>query len=120
MSRRALEHDHPAAFDFLRNDIKNVEDFFGRLGVVTLGLRRCFDFVIKEKLTEEEGVSDEDALKRLVQERVDCQRRRRGPRRREGRQPGSWIYSGEQVKVKNRGRRARGLRLHEVFSSHGR
>lgn len=69
---QSVEHDHPAAFDFLRNDIKNVEDFFGRLGVVTLGLRRCFDFVIKEKLTEEEGVSDEDALKRLLQERIDA------------------------------------------------
>lgn len=69
---QSVEHDHPAAFDFLRNDIKNVEDFFGRLGVVTLGLRRCFDFVTKEKLTEEEGVSDEDALKLLVQERVDA------------------------------------------------
>ncbi|KAF9565744.1 RIO1-domain-containing protein [Agrocybe pediades] len=68
---QSVEHDHPAAFDFLRNDIKNVEDFFGRLGVTCLGLRRCFEFVIKEKLTEEEGVSDEDVLVRLCAERDD-------------------------------------------------
>ncbi|KAF8964401.1 RIO1 family-domain-containing protein [Flammula alnicola] len=54
---QSVEHDHPAAFDFLRNDIKNVEDFFGRLGVDCLGLRRCFD--------------DADILKRLIRERAD-------------------------------------------------
>lgn len=67
---QSVEHDHPAAFDFLRNDIKNVEEFFGRLGVPCLGLRRCFEFVIKERLTEEEGVSEEDVLKRLLEERA--------------------------------------------------
>jgi len=66
---QSVEHDHPAAFDFLRNDIKNVEDFFGRLGVTCLGLRRCFEFVIKEKLTEEDGISDEDVLVRMCAEK---------------------------------------------------
>lgn len=42
---QSVEHDHPAAFDFLRNDIKNVEEFFGRFGVRCLGLRRCFEFI---------------------------------------------------------------------------
>ncbi|PPQ91448.1 hypothetical protein CVT25_014147 [Psilocybe cyanescens] len=68
---QSVEHDHPSAFDFLRNDIKNVEDFFGRLGVTCLGLRRCFEFVTKEKVTDEEGVSDEDVLKRLLAETAD-------------------------------------------------
>ncbi|KAH9480406.1 Serine/threonine-protein kinase rio1 [Psilocybe cubensis] len=70
---QSVEHDHPSAFDFLRNDIKNVEDFFGRLGVTCLGLRRCFEFVTKEKLTEEEGVSDEEVLKKLLAERAEDQ-----------------------------------------------
>lgn len=47
---QSVEHDHPSAFDFLRNDIKNVEEFFGRLGVRCLGLRRCFEFVTRESL----------------------------------------------------------------------
>lgn len=50
---QSVEHDHPSAFDFLRNDIKNVEDFFGRLGVHCLGLRRCFEFVTREQLAPE-------------------------------------------------------------------
>jgi len=64
---QSVEHDHPSAFDFLRNDIKNVEDFFGRLGVRCLGLRRCFEYVTKEKLSgsaEEEG----DVLVRWLEE----------------------------------------------------
>jgi RIO kinase 1 len=60
---QSVEHDHPSAFDFLRNDIKNVEEFFGRLGVKCLGLRRCFEFITKEKVSDVEGESDEDALR---------------------------------------------------------
>ncbi|KAG1809015.1 RIO1-domain-containing protein [Suillus variegatus] len=29
---QSVEHDHPSAFDFLRSDIKNIEDFFERFG----------------------------------------------------------------------------------------
>ena len=65
---QSVEHDHPAAFDFLRNDIKNMEDFFGRLGVRCLGLRRCFDFVTRGKLCEDGGTSDEDVLKKWLEE----------------------------------------------------
>ncbi|KAF8798965.1 RIO1-domain-containing protein [Phlegmacium glaucopus] len=65
---QSVEHDHPAAFDFLRNDIKNMEDFFGRLGVKCLGLRKCFDFVTRFKLCEDDGTSDEDVLKRWLEE----------------------------------------------------
>ncbi|KXN88075.1 Serine/threonine-protein kinase rio1 [Leucoagaricus sp. SymC.cos] len=48
---QSVEHDHPSAFDFLRNDIRNVEDFFGKFGVRCLGLRRCFEFITRERLT---------------------------------------------------------------------
>ncbi|EJC98445.1 RIO1-domain-containing protein [Fomitiporia mediterranea MF3/22] len=44
---QSVEHDHPHAFDFLRKDIGNVEEFFSRRGVRTLGLRRAFDFVTR-------------------------------------------------------------------------
>ena len=60
---QSVEHDHPSAFDFLRNDIKNVEDFFGRLGVKCLGLRRCFEFVTRDRFSQEEGLDDTDVLK---------------------------------------------------------
>jgi RIO kinase 1 len=65
---QSVEHDHPSAFDFLRNDIKNVEEFFGRFGVKCLGLRRCFEFTTKEKLSGVEGESEEDALRRWLED----------------------------------------------------
>lgn len=59
---QSVEHDHPSAFDFLRNDIKNVEEFFGRLGVKCLGLRRCFEFITLG------GSGDETLLKKWLAE----------------------------------------------------
>jgi len=47
---QSVEHDHPHAFDFLRADLRNIEDFFGKRGVRCLGLRRAFDFVTREVL----------------------------------------------------------------------
>ncbi|KAJ7366927.1 RIO1-domain-containing protein [Mycena albidolilacea] len=56
---QSVEHDHPAAFDFLRNDLKNVEEFFARRGVRCLGLRRAFEFVTRDQLP---AVDLDDAL----------------------------------------------------------
>ncbi|KAF7346376.1 Serine/threonine-protein kinase RIO1 [Mycena sanguinolenta] len=47
---QSVEHDHPSAFDFLRNDLKNVEEFFARRDVHCLGLRRAFEFVTRDQL----------------------------------------------------------------------
>lgn len=57
---QSVEHDHPSAFDFLRSDIKNVEDFFGKMGVRCLGIRRCFEFVISERLGSGSGQQQQD------------------------------------------------------------
>jgi RIO kinase 1 len=67
---QSVEHDHPSAFDFLRNDIKNVEEFFGRLGVTCLGLRRCFDFITKVTFASDSGAGNEDeaVLRRWLEE----------------------------------------------------
>lgn len=66
---QSVEHDHPHAFDFLRSDIKNVEEFFGRFGVKCLGLRRCFEFVTRDRL-EDSGTQDHDGdvLQRWITE----------------------------------------------------
>jgi RIO kinase 1 len=61
---QSVEQDHPNAFDFLRSDIKNVEEFWGRMGVSGLGVRRCFEFVTRENL---DG-ADEDVLKAWLEE----------------------------------------------------
>jgi len=60
---QSVEHDHPAAFDFLRSDIKNVEDFFAKMGVKCLGLRRCFEFIVKEQLDTADQPDDGVVLK---------------------------------------------------------
>ncbi|KIK38993.1 hypothetical protein CY34DRAFT_362706 [Suillus luteus UH-Slu-Lm8-n1] len=64
---QSVEHDHPSAFDFLRSDIKNIEDFFERFGVKCLGLRRCFDFITRVQVVEE-GQDEGSALKRWLTE----------------------------------------------------
>jgi len=64
---QSVEHDHPSAFDFLRSDIKNVEDFFAKMGVGCLGLRRCFEFVVKEKLDTKGGLNEEDVFKKWLE-----------------------------------------------------
>jgi RIO kinase 1 len=68
---QSVEHDHPHAWDFLRNDLKNVDEFWGRRGVRVLGLRRAFEFVTTEKFTtgdEGEGESVETILERWLEE----------------------------------------------------
>jgi RIO kinase 1 len=59
---QSVEHDHPSAFDFLRSDIKNIEDFFEKFGVKCLGLRRCFDFITRVQVAKE-GQDEGSALK---------------------------------------------------------
>ena len=42
---QSVEHDHPKSLEFLRMDIKNVTEFFGRKGVDTLLERALFGFI---------------------------------------------------------------------------
>ncbi|KAG1715729.1 hypothetical protein ID866_1445 [Astraeus odoratus] len=55
---QSVEHDHPSAFDFLRKDIKNIDEYFGRLGIKGLGVRRCFEFITREILEDGEQSLD--------------------------------------------------------------
>lgn len=68
---QSIEHEHPAAFDFLRSDIQNAEDFFARRGVRTLGLRRTFNLVTRDSWVKDRDETDDDAaeeVKRLLAE----------------------------------------------------
>lgn len=67
---QSVEHDHPSAFDFLRSDIRNIEDYFVKRSsgeVRTLGLRRAWKFIVDESvgLTREEEEGDEGEAKLL-------------------------------------------------------
>jgi RIO kinase 1 len=57
---QSIEQEHPAAFDFLRADIKNAEEWFSRRGVRTLGLRKTFGFVTGDSWIKDREETDED------------------------------------------------------------
>ena len=57
---QSVEHDHPSSLEFLRMDIKNVGDYFRRLGVEVLSERRCFRFITSSVLDKENFPAVED------------------------------------------------------------
>ncbi|KAL8724256.1 MAG: hypothetical protein Q9166_008045 [cf. Caloplaca sp. 2 TL-2023] len=59
---QSVEHDHPRGLEFLRMDIKNVNDFFRRKGVDTLPDKSIFSFV-----TAAQGYQDPVAMNKLIQ-----------------------------------------------------
>jgi RIO kinase 1 len=76
---QSVEQEHPSAFDFLRSDIRNVDDFFHRRSngeVKTLGLRRTWNFIVDESVglsrEEEEGDAGEDRLMDVLREWLDA------------------------------------------------
>lgn len=55
----------------MRADIQNAEDFFARRGVQTLGLRRTFNLVTRDKLVADREETDADVaaeVRRLLEE----------------------------------------------------
>ncbi|KAL8861631.1 MAG: hypothetical protein Q9178_002156 [Gyalolechia marmorata] len=59
---QSVEHDHPRSLEFLRMDIKNVNDFFRRQGVDTLPEKLVFGFV-----TAAQGPQDPEAMDASIQ-----------------------------------------------------
>ena len=43
---QSVEHDHPRSLDFLRMDIKNINDFFKRKDVNVLSDRRLYEYIM--------------------------------------------------------------------------
>ncbi|KAL3869725.1 hypothetical protein ACJMK2_042374 [Sinanodonta woodiana] len=50
---QSVEHDHPQALEFLRNDCSNITDYFCKKGVSTLSIKELFDFVTDITITKE-------------------------------------------------------------------
>ncbi|KAF2743354.1 RIO1-domain-containing protein [Sporormia fimetaria CBS 119925] len=61
---QSVEHEHPASLEFLRKDIKNVNDFFRSRGVEVLRERQVFGLVTKETLGEAEAKAEAVARER--------------------------------------------------------
>lgn len=67
---QSVEHDHPRSLDFLRMDIKNVNDFFGRKHVNVLRDRTVYEWIMKpEGSTKHEDLKAE--VDKLMGERTD-------------------------------------------------
>ncbi|KAJ1953776.1 Serine/threonine-protein kinase rio1 [Dispira parvispora] len=70
---QSVEHDHPHAFEFLRMDCTNVNDYFKKKGVAVIGLIRLFKFIVNEDFgtTEDEM----DAVLDKVGQEIDQESR---------------------------------------------
>ena len=66
---QSVEHDHPKSLEFLRMDIKNVSDFFGRKGVDTSPERSIFGFITAVHGGVEQSYMEE-TLEKLYENRA--------------------------------------------------
>ena len=60
---QSVEHEHPAALDFLRTDCRNVTDFYTKSGLQTMSTQELFDFVTSDELSGEDQDSIDAYLK---------------------------------------------------------
>lgn len=63
---QSVEQDHPHALEFLRTDLTNVDEWFKKRGVQTLGLRRSFDFVVSSDEALGLGEMEEEEIPTLI------------------------------------------------------
>lgn len=63
---QSVEHDHPHSLEFLRMDIKNVNDYFRRKGVAPFSERRIFRFITSE--SEDGKETSEELIEKLKAE----------------------------------------------------
>ncbi|RKP37725.1 RIO1 family-domain-containing protein, partial [Dimargaris cristalligena] len=61
---QSVEHDHPHAFDFLRMDCTNVNDYFKRKGVQVMGLLDMFRFVTSVEFDTADETMDAELEKK--------------------------------------------------------
>ncbi|RHZ86969.1 hypothetical protein Glove_41g103 [Diversispora epigaea] len=68
---QSVEHDHPHALEFLRNDCINITEYFKKKGVRVMSVRELFDFITDVNI----GIEDEKVEAELdkIQERLASQ-----------------------------------------------
>ncbi|KAG9784925.1 Serine/threonine-protein kinase rio1 [Exophiala dermatitidis] len=70
---QSVEVDHPRSLDFLRMDIKNVNDFFKRQGVAVLSDKKVYLFITKQAANESQLEIDtlRAEIDKMLAERTD-------------------------------------------------
>ncbi|KAK3660382.1 Serine/threonine-protein kinase rio1 [Elasticomyces elasticus] len=64
---QSVEHDHPRSLEFLRMDVKNISDFFGRKGVDTLSERAVFGFVTVASAPQASEMEGEGGMRGMIE-----------------------------------------------------
>src|SRR5258708_38495994 len=65
---QSVEHDHPHSLEFLRMDIKNVNDFFKRKGVMPFSERTLFKFITQQQShTTSTSITGQETSHELIQ-----------------------------------------------------
>ncbi|TIA71026.1 hypothetical protein E3P91_02750 [Wallemia ichthyophaga] len=67
---QSVEQEHPAAFDFLRSDLRNIENFFSKRGVETLSLRDSFEYVTRESLEKNPTWGERPSIGQVEEDQV--------------------------------------------------
>ncbi|ETN39895.1 uncharacterized protein HMPREF1541_06121 [Cyphellophora europaea CBS 101466] len=63
---QSVEHDHPRSLDFLRMDIKNINDFFSRKNVFTLADRAVYDFILRSASSSTPNSNELEELEKEI------------------------------------------------------
>ena len=66
---QSVEQDHPNAFEFLRSDCSNVNDFFRKNNVQTMTLKELFEFITDPNINESNIDQCLDKLKAIASQR---------------------------------------------------
>ncbi|WVZ08777.1 hypothetical protein V8G54_022123 [Vigna mungo] len=69
---QAVEHGHPHALDFLREDCVHVSDFFKKHGVAVMTIRELFDFIVDETIADDAVDSYLEEMQRKILARGDA------------------------------------------------
>ncbi|KPI34469.1 Serine/threonine-protein kinase rio1 [Cyphellophora attinorum] len=68
---QSVEHDHPRSLDFLRMDIKNVNDFFKRKTVFVLSDRAVYDFILQPSPSSHDQSTVEKEINNIMSTRKE-------------------------------------------------
>ena len=63
---QSVEHDHPLSLEFLKRDLKNINNYYKYMGVHTFKLRSLFDFIVNKS-----DISDEKCVMKMKRESMD-------------------------------------------------
>ncbi|CEG39983.1 atypical rio rio1 protein kinase [Plasmopara halstedii] len=67
---QSVEHEHPSANDFLRNDCRNITDFFCKTGALNpMTTQELFDFVTNLCIADDDVDDHLEAVQRMIADR---------------------------------------------------